>query len=33
MMLAILDSESSEPLMESLEIMPWTMGAIVIQMK
>lgn len=33
MLLAILDSESSEALMESLEIIPWTTGAIVIQMK
>lgn len=33
MPLAVLDSESSEALMESLEIIPWTTGAIVIQMK
>lgn len=33
MLLAILDSESSETLIESLEIIPWTMGAIVIQIK
>lgn len=33
MLIAVLDSESSEALIESLEIIPWTMGAVVIQMK
>jgi len=32
MLAAALDSESSEALMESLKIVPWTMGVIVIQM-